>query len=173
MAVANNRNTPPAVVGAATPAKRKRRKVAGVKKTPKRAKRRKMGSTGTMGKIVESVIAAAGGAFIARTVEANIPAPTDATKTDLRPYAGVVIGAMAVYFGKKDWQKAAGFGAIGMGAMQLIPDKSIPKLINGVPTSIGAPQYIRIPNRRMNQRRINGNGNQRRFNVVGMNQDGF
>ena len=132
-----------------------------------------MGATSTMGKVVENVIAAAGGAFIARTLEANIPAPTDATKTDLRPYAGIVAGVAAVYFGKKDWQKAAGFGMIGQGTMALIPEKSIPKILgSAVPTSIGAPSYIRIPNRMRNQRRIAGNG--QRFNVVGMNRrDGF
>ena len=99
----------------------------------KRRPRKKMGAISPTSEIILGAIA---GSFVTRVIEKNLPAPTDTTKTDWRPYTGLVVGAAAEYFGKKNLLvRSMGIGALVEGARAIIQDKYIPQLLNEKPAS--------------------------------------
>lgn len=100
----------------------------------RRATRKKVSGIGAISENMEVIIGAVGGAFAARIIQKNIPAPTSSTSTDYRPYAGLVLGVAAVMFGKKSKViEAMGVGAIVEGSRALITDQMIPSLLSTAP----------------------------------------
>jgi len=90
------------------------------------SRRRRVGAINPTAEIILGAIA---GSFATRVIEKNLPAPTDASKTDLRPYIGLVVGAAAEFFGKKNLLvRSMGIGALVEGARSIIQDKYIPSL---------------------------------------------
>jgi hypothetical protein len=97
------------------------------------SRRRKVGAINPTAEIILGAIA---GSFVTRVIEKNLPAPTDASKTDLRPYTGLVVGAAAEFFGKKNLLvRSMGIGALVEGARSIIQDKYIPDLKNDKPAA--------------------------------------
>ena len=108
-----------------------RRKVGAVRHTAKRhvAKRRstRRSKMGAISPTVEIILGAVAGSFVTRVIENNLPAPTNSTSTDLRPYTGLLVGAAAEFLGKKNLLvRSMGIGAIVEGARSIIDDKYIP-----------------------------------------------
>jgi hypothetical protein len=112
--------------------------------------RRKVGAINTTTEIILGAIA---GAFVTRVIEKNLPAPKDAKGTDFRPYTGLVVGAAAEFFGKKNLLiRSMGIGALVEGARSIIDDKYIPsftnKAVKGLPYTTGmTTRMINAPRR--------------------------
>ena len=143
----------------------------------RRSTRRKVGGVSAISDNAELLVGAIGGAFLSRIVQKNIPPPKDSKATDYRPYAGLIMGAVAVAFAKKNkWMKGAGIGAIVEGSRALISDSMIPALtdsakaldksakkntnndtVAGLPYTAGHHQ-VRMLNGKQ-QRRMNGGQN--------------
>jgi hypothetical protein len=82
---------------------------------------------GAVSPTVEILLGAVAGSFVTRVIEKNLPAPSSTTSTDLRPYTGLVVGAAAEFFGKKNLLiRSMGIGAIVEGARSIIADKYVP-----------------------------------------------
>jgi hypothetical protein len=101
--------------------------------------RSKVGAIGATGEILLGAVA---GSLATRIISANMPAPKTPTSMDLRPYIGLVIGAGAEFFGKKNLLvRSMGIGAIVESSRAIIQDKYILSLTGaktaGLPYTAG------------------------------------
>jgi hypothetical protein len=136
--------------------KRRTHKMGAVHHAPKRtySRSKKVGAISQTGEILLGAVA---GSFVTRVIVANLPKPTTTTSTDLRPYTGLVLGAAAEYFGKKNLLiKSMGIGAIVEGARDIVTDKYIPSLTgsktSGLPYTtahVGKNKMNKLMNRQM------------------------
>jgi hypothetical protein len=124
-----------------------RRKVGAVRHITHHAapRRRTRSKVGAVSPTVEILLGAVAGSFVTRVIQTNLPAPSNAKSMDLRPYTGLVVGAVAEFFGKKNLLiKSMGIGAIVEGARSIVADKYIPNLTGaktaGLPYTVHGKQ---------------------------------
>lgn len=117
------------------------------KKTRKSYSRRKVGAISSTGEIILGAVA---GGIATRIIAQNIPAPTSGG-SDYRPYIGLVLGAGAEYFGKKNLLiRSMGIGAIVESSRAIITDGMLKPL-----KVIGSNQLPYTVHNKMGKRKIN------------------